>query len=71
MPYKNSADRKYCSTCEYWTGDRGISRSGSMFFVEHEGRPAKCEVNGLGGSLMSGNTNTSGCKKFKKWTHLP
>ena len=66
MPYQNKADGKYCSTCEYWTGGRELSRSGGMFYVRHDGRTAKCEVNGLGGSLMDGNCKASGCKKIQK-----
>ena len=71
MAYQNTADGKYCSTCEYWTGTREIGRSGTNFYVKHDGRTAKCSINGLGGSLMSGNCNASGCKKYKKWNHLP
>lgn len=70
MPYQNKADGKYCSTCEYWTGKREISRSGNVFYVRHDGRSSKCEVNGLGGGVIGGNCNASGCKKYKKWNHL-
>ena len=71
MPYQNKADGMYCSTCEYWTGERELSRSGNVFYVRHDGRTAKCSINGLGGCNMSGSNNANGCKKFKKWNHLP
>ena len=70
MAYQNDASKKYCSTCEYWTGSREISRSENMYYIKHNGT-ARCELNAMGGCNMSGNQNTNGCRKYKKWNHLP
>jgi hypothetical protein len=70
MAYLNRADKKYCSTCEFWTGEREITRTGSQYFVKHLDT-AKCEVKAMGPNNMSGNQVATCCRKYKRWNHLP
>lgn len=67
--YQNDSKRQYCSTCEYWTGKRELGRSGQNVFVKHNGQSADCELQKIG--KKGGNTNSEGCRKYKKWNHLP
>jgi len=66
--YQNNADRQTCSTCEYWTGEREIGRSGNVIYVKHDGTSAECEISKTG--KKSGNNNANGCRFYKRWNHL-
>ena len=66
--YQNDANRKTCSTCDYWMGEREIGHSGRVIYVRHNGTSAECEVSRTG--KKSGNVNAQGCRYYKKWSHL-
>ena len=71
MAYLNDAGKKFCSTCEYWTGSRSIRCLGNNprnMRVEHDGQSALCEIRNTG--RRPGNTNASACRNYKRWVRL-
>ena len=71
MPATTTIKRPYCSNCEYWTGERKITRSGSDIYVAYELGQEECEVKGMGGAKVNGSQPANGCRKYKRWSHLP
>ncbi len=67
--FRHNANMKCCATCEYWMGERQLSRVNvTTMQVLHDGTSADCEV--IKNGKHSGTQNASSCRNYKRWTHL-